>query len=361
VAADRRNDIFEAFSQGIGNGDSHQGGTGLGLAISAQLADMMGGRIWVDTPYPAGAADQGGPGSVFHFTALFERAAAVETTQDAPSPAPTADVFLAQLRKRDDPIRVLLVEDNSLSRKLMELNLERAGCRVTFASNGREAVSEFDSANGNAPDLILMDINMPGMNGFEAAQAIRNIEAKRGGHVPIVALTAYGLEETHEKCVAAGMDGYLTKPIDLQKMLRVMAEFVPGADMQSAAAPVEASLPPGPDEVIAMERFRAWSGDGAEGAKRLARMCLDEYLTRVDELQAALENSDWDALYRTAHSLCGSLGSFGAERFSLAARGLVDAAKERDMGKAREAYPTFQAELDRLRDALNEILEGTQS
>jgi signal transduction histidine kinase/ActR/RegA family two-component response regulator len=204
--------IFEAFQQADGSTTRQFGGTGLGLTISSTLVGLMGGRIWVES--------EPGAGSTFYFTLSLPIAAMAAAS--APSVAP---VVLSQPRPvtpaaapgRPDVApgvgsrRILLVEDNIINQRVAIGMLSKRGHDVTLAQDGAEAVALTERQTF---DLVLMDLQMPGMSGLDATAAIRTREGVTGGHLRIIAMTARAMASDREQCLAAGMDGYLSKPID---------------------------------------------------------------------------------------------------------------------------------------------------
>ena len=204
IPAAKQRLIFEAFCQGDGSTARKYGGTGLGLTISARIVKLMGGKIWVES-LP-------GEGSTFHFTAYFGRAA-----EELPLSANSQAAQAACLEP--GPLEILLVEDNAVNQKLAVRLLEKRGHHVTVAEDGLQALAQYDAGRF---DLLLMDIQMPGMDGFEATAAIRDRERGTGKHTPIVAMTAHAVSGYDEKCRAAGMDGYVTKPIDPARLFAAL-------------------------------------------------------------------------------------------------------------------------------------------
>ena len=193
--------IFEAFRQADGSNTRRYGGSGLGLTISARLVALMGGRIWVESAP--------GKGSTFHFTAEFQ--AAAPAIPDSPPDATT----VAARR----PLRVLLAEDNPINQKITSMLLESRGHQVTTVVNGREVLAALD---GQEFDLVLMDIQMPVMDGFECTAEIRKREQNMGGHIPIIAITAHSTTEGDQHSSDVGMDEYVFKPLRPQQLFRAI-------------------------------------------------------------------------------------------------------------------------------------------
>jgi signal transduction histidine kinase/ActR/RegA family two-component response regulator len=198
--------IFKAFTQVVTTRDSAQRGTGLGLVIAGELVEMMGGKICVES--------KAGIGTTFYFTVGFAPGA-TPSTLDTNSADDIAK-RQAEEKSRAQPRHILLVEDEYINRTLAVTVLEREGWKVTTAENGLQAL---DILRDTVFDLILMDIQMPELDGYATTRAIRRQEQKSGRHVPIIAMTAYAVRGDREKCLASGMDGYLSKPVRSDKLI----------------------------------------------------------------------------------------------------------------------------------------------
>ena len=209
ISSEHQERIFDAFEQAENSTAAAYGGTGLGLSISSRLVHMMGGEIHLES--------QAGQGSCFSFTLGFQ----------------TVEEQDMEGRKRveDETVdftgcRVLLVEDNKLNTEIAVSILEMQGFEVETAENGLLGVERFEESIPGYYDLILMDIRMPVMDGLEAAETIRRLNRKDARTVPIIAMTANAFDEDMKKSIDSGMNGHLTKPVDIKELIRTAGEAI---------------------------------------------------------------------------------------------------------------------------------------
>ncbi len=220
IPKDKQRAIFEAFTQVDGSSTREFGGTGLGLTISSQLVALMDGEIAVDS--------EPGQGSEFHFTAVFDVPERTEVQQHSLESASEPVKADAKPVAAKSGLRILAVEDNPINQLLLTRLLEKSGHCVTIAANGREAIDCLAGANWEF-DAVFMDVQMPEMDGLEATREIRRIESTREKRMPIIALTAHAMERDKERCLNAGMDRYLAKPIQANLMQALLQEIADGA------------------------------------------------------------------------------------------------------------------------------------
>ena len=205
IPESKMSQLFQSFSQVDTSIARKHGGTGLGLAISKKLVEMMGGKIWAESWI--------GKGSVFHFTILAKATLSDNLDIEKPTHIP----IITRIKDRDQPLRILLAEDNIVNQKVTLRMLNKLGYHADVAANGLEVLQAIER---QPYDVVLMDVQMPEMDGMEAARKIR--ERRSDGQPRIIALTAYALQGDRDKCLAAGMDDYISKPVKLEELQAVL-------------------------------------------------------------------------------------------------------------------------------------------
>ena len=211
IAGDKQEEIFQAFQQADSTSTREYGGTGLGLSIASQLIELMGGELWLESEL--------GVGSTFYFTANF---GVGQTLSDRPDEAeqPGPEPLTGAVER---PLKILLAEDNPVNQKVTVKLLEKRGHQVVLAGDGRQAVEKVEQSGPF--DVILMDIQMPVMDGFEATARIREWQQEIADYTPIIALTAHAMEEDRKRVLAAGMDDYLSKPVVPEDLYETVERF----------------------------------------------------------------------------------------------------------------------------------------
>jgi PAS domain S-box-containing protein len=480
VPPEKQQRIFEAFAQADSSTTRKYGGTGLGLAICRQLAELMGGRIWVES--------KAGRGSTFHFTARFELPKAAKETPPEPArvrlrnlpvlvvddnatnrkileemivnwrmkpvaaengPAalkametarkkgnpfrlvlldghmPEMDGFEVTTRVKQDPrlqhttvilltsagrredinraktagaaaaltkpvkqselwdaivtalhvpslrkvrpserhgrggearqpLRILVAEDNPVNQQLAVHLLERRGHSVIVAENGRQALSAIEK---HKFDLVLMDVQMPEMGGLEATRAIREKEETTGAHVAIVAMTAHAMQGDRERCLEAGMDGYLAKPLDPKTFLQTVEGTVSSPAVDQRGGDTAESKGTALDGPALLARF----GSDGKLVRALVRTFAEDCPEMMARIRKALTARDAPALADAAHALKGSVGNFGATGAFETARDIEKEARQGKLDATWEMYATLEDEIALLLPALQAVREQRKS
>jgi len=350
ITAEQISKLFQPFSQADGSTTRRFGGTGLGLSISKQLVELMGGEIWSEsTP---------GQGSNFSFTAWLSicEASEIEQAQCASVCTPGGN------HKNDGDIaasfnfsncRILLVEDNETNRQLMIELLRDTGAAVNIAVNGKEAVTMI-TGDVARYDLVLMDIQMPVMEGYEATRLIRS--DSRFTSLPIIAMTAHALEEERLKILAAGMDAHISKPINARNMLEVIRFYLQGQGQETRDNQGKRILDYDADEIIipyitGLDILSALNR--LDGDRRLYLWVLSAFVENDSNaatlIEDALSAGDKKLAIRLAHTIKGAAGIIGAAELEKLASILELAiGQDKPSAKIMTTLGRFAAELNRM-------------
>jgi CheY-like chemotaxis protein/HPt (histidine-containing phosphotransfer) domain-containing protein len=265
--------------------------------------------------------------------------------------APVADELHTRLvtrhsiRESERMLHILLAEDNVVNQKLAVRMLEKSGHDVHVANNGKEAV---EAVRNQTFDLILMDVEMPEMNGLEATGLIREAEKKNGAHIPILAMTALAMKGDKERCLEAGMDGYISKPINVTELFETIENCLKAASAEETPAPSTDDERPRLDKAALLERV----GGDMELLGELVALFMDDGPRLLDEIGQAVRLGEAEILARTAHTLKGSVGNFAADDAFQAALRLEKIGREGEMHLAGGTLEELEREIQ---GVLNEL------
>jgi CheY-like chemotaxis protein len=265
--------------------------------------------------------------------------------------APRRLVTRHSVREGQPILRVLVADDNAVNRRLVRSLLEKHGHAIETVANGLEAL---DAITARPFDLVLMDIQMPEMDGLEATAAIRAMEQTRGGRVPIIALTAHAMTGDREACLAAGADGYLSKPINTPEMFALIGTLTGAPQSEDSELMLTDTAPQVFDEAELLARVE---GD-RELMEELIGLFLDETPKLVENVRRAWSSRDLDALQRAAHALKGTCANLGARPATRAALGVESAAREGDIDGLDDLVTTLVRAVAELRAVLGSTAGG---
>ena len=341
--------IFEAFAQADDSTTRTHGGTGLGLAIAAQLVEKMRGKIWMESV--------AGKGTTFHFIASFKLGQGIRQLPPLVEDLSPGLKIFPSSRSSDDEnsevkLRILVAEDNEINRAFMIGVLSQRGHTLVHAANGREAL---ELATTEAFDLIFMDVQMPEMDGLEATRQIRVIERRNGtGRIPIAAMTAYAMSGDRERCLAAGMDDYLSKPLQKSDLLTVVQRVSSGKF--SALNGGGAQAPP----ILGREKLL----DDLDGDQDLMRRMVALFQRNtphlLDDMRSAIALGSSADLAHSAHALLSSLGVFGATEARRLAHQLETHARAENFVETSRTFADLERETQKLHIAIEAFSEHSE-
>jgi CheY-like chemotaxis protein len=325
IPAEQQEAVFESFHQG--EAGMRHGGTGLGLPISRRLVRLMGGSLRLESAP--------GAGSSFFFTVRLDLPAPEEAAsllragdrQDHATGRGSPVQALDQGRTLP-PMRVLLAEDFELNQRFVTLLLEKLNQRVTVVPDGEAAVR---AVQESPFDLVLMDVQMPGVDGLEATRRIRALDDPRAAGVPIVALTAYALKGDRERFLAAGMDHYLPKPVTLAELVRVLDRFAP-----EDRAAVAGSGDPG---TMDWDQAQRLAGGTPEALDAVLHAVQHRLPGELQVMEMVLERGELASFAQRAKALRATARSCGAADLEELLRAAEDAGRREDAQAARLLLP----------------------
>jgi len=345
IPREKQHLIFEAFSQADTSTTREYGGTGLGLTIASRLVGLMGGSIAVESEMDKGSA--------FRFT--INVGLNLDQSRSAPGPAcPPVQAFPKPSARPRAAMSILVAEDNPVNQKLAVRLLEKLGHRVHLVENGEAAV---EAVKSQLFDAVLMDLQMPVMGGLAAVAAIREWEKDRGIHVPVIAMTAHAMQGDRERCLEGGMDGYVSKPIDINALVAALQSIVPSAN-DAVSPPAPAPAQQAPEQAVNLEVLLQRLDNDRALLCDLIGVFMSECPKCIADMEAAVQAKSSVDIHRSAHRFKGSVGSLAAEHAAALALALESAGRSGDVAEAEKVFIELKEETERLLPQLIEISES---
>jgi PAS domain S-box-containing protein len=371
IAADKHDSIFEPFIQGDGSTTRKYGGTGLGLTISRQLAEMMDGKVGLESAE--------GEGATFWFTVVLEKPeghfsdvtarlqewcggrSVNDTKQTFPSSSPTHMPPGGMEGECGTLSRILLAEDDLTNQMVTWTILTKSGYRVDVANNGAEALKMLEE---NDYSLVLMDCMMPVMNGYDATAVIRDPEsAVRNHDIPVIALTAKALREDHDYCLRVGMNEFLSKPLEISDLLAMLTRWIPDDRALESGTVAQASTGDSGSlntEIFDRDAFMRRNLGDLEISRDVAAVFIEHRREYMEAIQGALAGHDAAALRESAHKLKGASANVSLLRLSETARLIESDAETGDLEHAAGLLVTLEQDFVQAAEVLDGSFSATR-
>jgi PAS domain S-box-containing protein len=339
--------IFASFTQADGSMTRRYGGTGLGTTISKQLVELMGGRIWVESPTNPNPS-VGGLGSTFCFTVSLQRGRDRQVRES--SSAEHTEPAINRANTPAATLDILVAEDTRVNQELIRRLLAKWGHRATIVGNGQQAIAELASHHF---DLILMDVQMPEVDGYEATRRIRLAEEATGTHMPIIAMTAHAFDGDRQRSLDVGMDDYVAKPID-SRLLRDKIDQIAGRRREAMPIPQVPDRSPRENIVDIEALLEVVSGDMGF-LDDLIGIFFETAPHTIERLNHAITSQDAEEVEQLAHKLRGSVANFRAATVMEIAQELETMGQDRTLEQAPAAFARLEAQLARLNNELTSL------
>ena len=344
IPPDKQKLVFKSFSQADTSTTRKYGGTGLGLAICKQLSELMGGKIWIES--------DGKTGSTFSFT--------IKLKTGNPENISSDDEELSKTLKEIPRLKILIAEDNPMNQKVIKTLLEKNNHELVIANNGKEAVNLYKEDNF---DVILMDMEMPEMDGLTATKLIREYEEKINKKTPIIAMTAHAIAEFKQKAFESGMDDYIVKPFNFNNFFKVISNYIDkeklilkndinGKEDKNDKKKDTDKINDGFDFKSAIERL----GGNKDLHKTLCKMFVEEIDELIDKLKTLYNDKQWIELGNTAHYIKGSAGTIGDEKLRELSYKLEKSGRNEIVENINSDYENLYKRLEVSKNILSDFL-----
>jgi signal transduction histidine kinase/FixJ family two-component response regulator len=344
IPADKIKALFKPFSQIKSAETSRMGGTGLGLVICKEFVNQMGGKISVSSEV--------GIGSTFTFSVKLKASKNSEqTNEELTLQTETVEneqtTILSEdlLKKVRTQFHILLAEDNLINQKVSLRILQASGFKASAVNDGAEAIKAVKEGDY---DLVLMDIQMPQVDGFAATEQIRNFEDDKRD-IPIIALTAHAMMGYREKCLKAGFNEYLSKPIATKDMFTMIDELL---DIKNAPVPEEPTIQQTDNSLFDFERLKKVSADDFDFEKDLLSSYVEDVEKKCIQLEDFLAAKDLEGIIHLTHTIKGSSYSVGAQKVGDEAFGIEISAKSGDLLSVEERLLHLKHALEETKEVL---------